>query len=76
MTQIREHMFQVSYTELGKPDSKGYYPLPEKKGELMIDEADLRYIRDYLGRGYEPSFFIRPSNELRNAFVVVARQRE
>ncbi len=69
-------MLQVSYTELGKPDTKGYYPLPEKKGELLLDEADMRYITEYLDRGYEPNFFVKRSASLRDAFVVVARQRE
>jgi hypothetical protein len=69
-------MWQVSYTELGKPEARGYYDLPEKKGELLLDEADVRYIREYLGKGYEPSFFVKPSPALRNAFIVIARQRE
>jgi hypothetical protein len=68
-------MYQVSYTELGKPDENGYYKIPDQKGEVLLDEADLRYIREYLGRGFEPSFFVKPSSALRGAYVVVARQR-
>jgi hypothetical protein len=75
MNQIRENMLQVSYTELGKPEGKGYYALPDNKGEVMLDEADVRYIREYLGKGFEPSFFVKPSPALRNAYIVVARQR-
>lgn len=75
MKQVRENMYQVTYTELGKPIDKGYYTVPDKLGELMLDEADMRYIREYLGKGFEPTFFIRPAKALRNAFTVVARQR-
>lgn len=75
MKQVRENMLQVSYTELGKPQGRGYCPLPDKAGELLLDEADVRYIVEYLDKGFEPSFFIKPSRALRNAYVVVARQR-
>jgi hypothetical protein len=74
MTQIRENIFQVTYTELGQPQGKGYYPVPSG-GELLLDEADFRYIREYLDRGFEPAFFIKRSAALRGAYVVVGRHR-
>ncbi len=74
MTQIRENVFQVTYAELDKPRAKGYYPVPGG-GELLLDEADIRYVDEYLERGFEPSFFIKRSAALRGAFVVVARHR-
>jgi len=75
MTQIRSNMYQVSYTELGKPDEKGYYKIPNGLGDLMLDEADMRYIKEYLERGFEPAFFIKPAAALRGAYTVVARHR-
>lgn len=75
MKQIRENIFQVDHSELGRPDARGYYKLPDGKAEVLLDEADVRYIREYLDRGYEPSFFIKPSAALRGAYVVVGRQR-
>jgi hypothetical protein len=75
MTQIRDNIWQVTYTELGKPEDKGYVPLPQENSTLLLDEADMRYIRDYVEMGYEPSFFIKKSAALRGAFTVVGRQR-
>ncbi|HWD38795.1 MAG TPA: hypothetical protein VG944_08100 [Fimbriimonas sp.] len=75
MKQIRENMYRVSYSELGQPTVKGYWKVPGTEQELLLDEADMRYIREYIEKGYEPYFFIKPSTALRNAFVVVSRQR-
>ena len=75
MVEIRTNMFQISYSELGKPKYKGYCTVPGESRELLLDEADMRYIEEYIGKGYEPSFFIKPSKSIRNAFIVVARQR-
>jgi hypothetical protein len=75
MKQIRPNMWQVTYSELGKPDEKGYYKIPEGKGSVILDEADIRYIGEYLKKGFEPTFFIKPSAALRGAFTVVSRQR-
>jgi hypothetical protein len=75
MKQIREKIFQVDHSELGKPLDKGYYPVPNTGASVLIDEADVRYIREYLDRGYEPSFFITKSVALQNAFTIIGRQR-
>ena len=75
MNQIRENIFQVSHSELGKPLVKGFYPVPTAGANVLLDEADVRYIREYLDRGYEPSFFIKKSVALQGAFTVVGRQR-
>jgi hypothetical protein len=74
MTQIREGVFRVTYTELGKPQARGYAPVPSG-GELLLDEADLRYIAEYLDRGFEPAFFVKRTPALRGAYVVVGRHR-
>jgi hypothetical protein len=75
MKQIREKIFQVSYSELGKPQDRGFHLVPEAGAKVLLDEADIRYIREYLERGYEPSFFIAKSAALRGAFTVIGRQR-
>ena len=74
MTQIRPNVYLVSYTELGKPQAKGLYDV-EGLGPVGIDEADVRYIREHLARGFEPAFFISHAPTLGGRFVVVSRQR-
>lgn len=75
MKQIRANIWQVDYSELGKPIDKGFWPVPNTGASVLLDEADMRYIREYVERGYEPSFFIKRSAALRNEFTVVGRQR-
>lgn len=74
MTQIRPNVFFVTYTEIGKPKAKGLYEV-EGLGVLSIDEADIRYIRLYLEKGYEPGFFVSHAPTLGGRLVVVSRQR-
>jgi len=75
MKQIRENIFQVTYSELGKPPVKGVVAHSEL-GELMLDEADMRYIRESQGQGYEPTFFVSRSAPLGGRCVVVGRQEK
>jgi len=75
MKQIRENIFQVTFTELGKPIGKGPVKL-EGFGEIMLDFADLRYAKDMQGMGYEPTFFVSRSAPLQGQFVVVGRQEK
>lgn len=73
MTAIRENVFQVTYTELGRPAGHGFYDV-DGGGKLLIDEADVRYIRETISKGYEPTFFISRTPALGNDYVVVGRQ--
>ena len=75
MKQIRENIFQVTFTELGKPPAKGPV-IMEGFGEVMLDHADLRYAKEMQGLGYEPTFFISKSAPLMDRFVVVGRQQK
>jgi len=75
MKQIRENIFQVTFTELGKPANRGSVQL-EGLGEVLLDFADMRYINDMVGLGYEPSFFVSRSEPLKGRFVVVGRQEK
>ncbi len=75
MKQIRENIFQITCTELGNPPVKG--PVIVKDfGEVMLDEADIRYIATSKGQGYEPTFFVSKSAPLQGRFVVVGRQEK
>ena len=74
MKQIRENIFQVTYSELGKPPAKGWAPI--EGNELLLDEADMRYIRDHSKLGYEPTFFISRSEPMGGRFIVVGRQEK
>ena len=73
MKQIRENIWEVGYAELGEPFEKGYYAVPDL-GEVMLDQADVRYIEGMKEVGYEPRFFVSPSPAI-NAYVVVSRQQ-
>jgi hypothetical protein len=73
--QIRENIFQITYTELGKPPVKGPV-IVESFGEVMLDEADMRYIVTSHNQGYEPTFFVSKSAPLKGRFVVVGRQEK
>ncbi len=74
MKQIRDNIFLVTYSELGKPQDKGYFKV-SGLGEVMLDAADKRYIEEYLGLGYEPAFFVSRTTALDGGYVVVSRQR-
>lgn len=74
MKQIRDNIFYVTYSEIGKPVEKGLVDVPGA-GQLNLDEADMRYIREYLDLGYEPAFFVSHSAPLGGRLVVVSRQR-
>ncbi|MGV3616943.1 MAG: hypothetical protein ACO1SV_16575 [Fimbriimonas sp.] len=73
MKQIRENVFQVTHSELGKPSDKGWLDLPES-GKLLLDAADMHFIREMTLQGYEPTFFISRSPVMGGEFVVVSRQ--
>ena len=75
MKQIRENIFQVTFSELGKPPAKGPVVLTGF-GEVMLDEADLRYAKETSHLGYEPTFFVSRSAPLHGRFVVVGRQEK
>jgi hypothetical protein len=73
MRQIRENIWYVTYTDLGKPDEKGPVKV-DGLGTVMLDIADLRYVRTHLELGYEPAFFVSRSEAMGGWFVVVSRQ--
>ncbi len=73
--QIRENIFQVTYSELGKPPAKGPVKI-EGLGEVMLDLADVRYAKEMATMGYEPTFFVSRSAPLHGRFVVVGRQEK
>jgi len=75
MKQIRENIYQVTFTELGKPVAKGPVVV-DGLGEIMLDHADLRYAKESQGLGYEPTFFVSRSAPLQGRFVVVGRQEK
>lgn len=66
---------RVTWTDLGRPEGKGYADLPAGAGRLMLDDADLHYAAQYLEAGYEPEFFVRRSDALQGRYIVVARRR-
>jgi hypothetical protein len=73
MRQIRENIWYLTYTELGKPIDKGPVEVAGL-GTVMLDIADYRYWKQYLEMGYEPAFFVSRSEGMNGWFVVVARQ--
>jgi hypothetical protein len=75
MKQIRENVYQITHTEMGKPTVKGLVSIPDL-GDLQIDEADIRFIQEMRNLGYEPTFFISKSVPLAGRCVVVARQEK
>ena len=74
MQTTRDTTIRVTWTDLVKPEGKGYVALPSG-GQLMIDDADLNYAAQYLAAGYEPEFFVRPSDALQGRYVVISRRR-
>lgn len=75
MTQIRENIFRVTADELGRPEDRGYF-MVEGLGEVLIDQADLRYVGEMDALGYEPAFYVSKSKALNGAYVVVGRQHK
>jgi hypothetical protein len=73
MTAIRENVFQVTYAEIGRPTVHGFVDVPGG-GQLLIDQGDIRYIREMVAAGYEPLFFVSRTTALGNDYVVVGRQ--
>ena len=75
MTQIRPNIYEITYTELGRPSDKGTVKLAS--GELLhLNHADLHYIQVHTGLGFEPTFFISRSDVMANDFIVVGRQQK
>lgn len=72
MTRVRENVFLVEYAELGEPFERGYYPVADL-GEVLIDQADVRYIEGMKALGHTPRFFVAKEPVL-HGYVVVARQ--
>ena len=75
MKQIRPNIWQVTYSELGEPKARGYYPVADL-GEVLMDQADIRYIGETQKLGYEPLFHVAKSKALAGAFVVIGRQEK
>ena len=71
---MRDGTIRVTWTDLGRPEGKGYTGLPAG-GSLLLDDADLDYAAKYLAAGYEPEFFVRRSDALQGRYVVIARRR-
>ncbi len=75
MKQIRENVYQITFSELGKPPVKGMAPVMDL-GQVHLDEADMRYIKEHQGLGFEPTFFISRSAPMGGQFVVIGRQEK
>lgn len=72
MKQIRDNVFQVTYSEIGRPPERGWVKIPE--GKLLLDAADMHFIQKMSAGGYEPTFFVSRASAMGNEFVVVSRQ--
>lgn len=79
METTRDGTIRVTWTDLGRPEGKGYVSLPQNGpfagGQLLLDDADMNYATQYLEAGYEPEFFVRRSDALQGRYVVVSRRR-
>jgi hypothetical protein len=75
MQQIRDNIWQVPLSEIGDPQDRGYFKV-KGLGEVLIDQADLRYIDEMKALGFEPMFHVSRSEALNGAFVVIARQQK
>lgn len=74
MTTIRENILRVELSEMKtRPIDRGFFELPNGE-QVLMDQADLRYISEAKAAGYEPVFFISRTHALGNDFVVVGRQ--
>ena len=75
MKQIRDNIFQVTYSELGSPKKRGDFKL-NGLGTVMFDVADLNYVETMTGLGFEPTFFVSRSEAMGGRYVVVSRQQK
>jgi hypothetical protein len=75
MKQIRDNIWQITYSDLGEPTARGYYKV-EDLGEVLIDHADVRYIHEMEGKGLEPVFHVSKSKALNGALVITGRQQK
>jgi len=74
MQTLADGTIRVTWTDLGRPEGKGYAAL-SSGGQLLLDDADINYATQYLAAGYEPAFFIRRSDALQGRYIVVSRVR-
>ncbi len=74
MQTLKNGTIRLTWTDLGRPEGKGYAAVPSG-GQVLLDDADLLYARQYLDSGYEPEFFVRRSEALQGRFVVISRVR-
>ena len=74
MVTMRDGTIRLTWTDLGKPEGRGYVSLASG-GRLLLDDADLNYATQYLAAGYEPEFFVRRSDALQGHYVVISRRR-
>jgi hypothetical protein len=75
MKQIRPNIWQVSFSDLGEPGARGYYKVDDL-GEVLMDQADIRYIGETQKLGFEPLFHVAKSKALNGAYVVIGRQEK
>lgn len=74
METLSDGTIRVTWTDLGRPEGRGYADLPNG-GRLLLDDADVNYATQYLEAGYEPEFFVRRSDALQGRYVVISRRR-
>lgn len=74
MQTLKDGTIRLTWTDLGRPEGKGYTAVPSG-GQVLLDDADLLYARQYLDSGYEPEFFVRRSEALQGRYVVISRVR-
>lgn len=74
MQTLADGTIRVTWTDLGRPEGRGYAALPSG-GQLMLDDADMHYAGQYLAAGYEPEFFVRQSEALQGRYIVISRVR-
>lgn len=74
METTRDGTIRVTWTDLGRPEGKGYAAISSGE-QVLLDDADLNYATQYLAAGYEPEFFVRRSDALQGRYVVVSRKR-
>jgi hypothetical protein len=73
MKRIRDNIFQVTYTELGKPLDRGWVKV-EGETKLLLDQADFHFVNKMIEGGYEPTFYISRAKAMGGHFVVVGRK--
>lgn len=78
MKQIRENVYEITHADLGRPSERGWMTIPAStdglSGKLLLDDADIRFVKEMSAQGYEPTFFVSRSPVMGGEFVVVARQ--